>query len=132
MTGVIDIELAPESRAPRRARSALASLEGTVPARIMQALRLLVTELVTNSVRHAGLRSDASIHVVVTRAPDRVRVEVTDPGRGFGRRPPAQHPPEEAGWGLFLVDRVADRWGVSEDGGTLVWFELDRRVRPLG
>lgn len=126
MAAVIDIELTPEDRAPWRARSALAPLDGTIPTRTMQALRLLVTELVSNSVRHAGLRGDASIHVVVTPSPDRVRVEVTDPGPGFGRRPPAQHPPEEAGWGLFLVDRVADRWGVSEDGGTLVWFELDR------
>ena len=60
----------------------------------------------------------------VVREP--VRVEVGDPGEGF--EPPSHQPTdlaEEGGWGLYLVDRLADRWGVSKDRGTMVWLEMD-------
>jgi len=39
---------------------------------------------------------------------------------------PAPHPSRQSGWGLFLVDRMADRWGVDRSEGTRVWFELER------
>ena len=57
---------------------------------------------------------------------DRVRVEVTDHGPGFearARDPSTQH---ESGWGLYLVDQLSDRWGVSRTDGTAAWFEIDR------
>ena len=50
---------------------------------------------------------------------------MTDPGTEssqFGARPNADH---SGGWGLFLVDRIADRWGVRRTpSGTSVWFEI--------
>jgi anti-sigma regulatory factor (Ser/Thr protein kinase) len=56
-----------------------------------------------------------------------VLTEVTDEGPGFD---PAQTGPsgeKDSGWGLFLVERLAHRWGVVQDGGaTKVWFELLR------
>ena len=54
-----------------------------------------------------------------------MRVEVTDAGPGFD---PAHRPePSEAGgWGLRLVDAMADRWGVEVTPLVRVWFELDR------
>jgi anti-sigma regulatory factor (Ser/Thr protein kinase) len=58
-----------------------------------------------------------------------VRIEVSDGGAGFvpPKRPaPRLDAEEPGGWGLVLVDRLADRWGVARDEGTSVWFELDR------
>lgn len=87
-------------------------------------VRLLTTELVTNAVRHAGLGPGEEIEVSASLLPDRVRVEVTDSGGGFVP-PPAPKPrvDQTSGWGLFLVDRVADDWGVSHPP-TRAWFEI--------
>jgi anti-sigma regulatory factor (Ser/Thr protein kinase) len=59
-----------------------------------------------------------------------VRVEVWDHGHGF--KPARQTPDRESmsGWGLYLVDQLADRWGVSATSGTSVWFEIDRAPAP--
>jgi anti-sigma regulatory factor (Ser/Thr protein kinase) len=90
----------------------------------METLRLLVTELVSNSVRHARAET-VVLKVVVGRAA--VLTEVTDEGPGFD---PAQTGPsgaKDSGWGLFLVERLSHRWGVAqEDDATRVWFELLR------
>ncbi len=88
---------------------------------------LLVTELVTNSLRHAGLGPGDELEVVVRRPPPTLRVMVIDPGVGFA--PPAEPslpPPSQAtGRGLYIVSRIADRWGVSCGERTCVWFEID-------
>jgi len=80
---------------------------------------------VTNSVTHAGLAGSGQIGLTASAAERLVRVEVTDPGPGFD---PTQRPePSDAGgWGLRLVDSMADRWGVDRAHGVRVWFELDR------
>jgi anti-sigma regulatory factor (Ser/Thr protein kinase) len=92
-------------------------------------LRLLVTELVGNSVRHAGLSSADLITLAIRLSDGLVRVEVADHGPGFqhpsfnGPRPAAV-----AGHGLHLVDALADRWGTQPTlrrDGWLVWFEID-------
>jgi anti-sigma regulatory factor (Ser/Thr protein kinase) len=102
---------------------------------------LLVSELVTNSVRHAGLPDDASIEFSVRASQDVLMVEVADAGQGFDHTVPPRpravaDVPETSGWGLFLVDRIADRWGaVQMDGETRVWFELRpgaKKRRPAG
>jgi anti-sigma regulatory factor (Ser/Thr protein kinase) len=88
-----------------------------------ETVRLLLTELVTNSIRHA--RETASpIEVQVRADPGGVRVEVDDSGQGFEPRPVA--PGIDGGFGLLLIDRLADRWGVLEERPCRVWFELDR------
>lgn len=104
----------------RRALKSMPSMEGDVLDRTL----LLVSELVTNGVRHGG-PGRIGLHVV--RADDDVvRVEVVDTGEGFVPHPGvrAQPTPEPGGWGLVLVDRLADRWGVETDHETMVWFEL--------
>jgi len=110
--------------AAAKARRGLATLRGDLDAPLMETLRLLITELVTNSVRHTG--ADA-VQLTVLVGHDAVWTEVTDRGPGFD---PAETGPSEAdhtGWGLFLVERLAERWGVNRDGhGTKVWFELRR------
>jgi anti-sigma regulatory factor (Ser/Thr protein kinase) len=89
-------------------------------------VRLLVSELVTNAVRHANLAPGDVILLVIDVADSVLRVEVHDPGGGFVPRAPAPDPARPSGWGLYLVEELADRWGVDSDERTLVWFELDR------
>jgi anti-sigma regulatory factor (Ser/Thr protein kinase) len=84
---------------------------------------LLLSEVVTNSVRHAGLRADDAIEVVLD-AGDVLRVEVRDRGAGFELVSPEPDPARPSGWGLYLVEQLADRWGVERGPPTTVWFEL--------
>jgi anti-sigma regulatory factor (Ser/Thr protein kinase) len=121
----VDLHLPVGPRAASAARSSLAALNGRIPERIFEDLRLLVTELVTNSVRHAGLEGDEPIRLRVDCRPDAIRVEVVDKGPGFEPAVRADPEPEPSGWGLYLVERLADRWGVDSDGNTVVWFEID-------
>jgi anti-sigma regulatory factor (Ser/Thr protein kinase) len=121
----LDLRLSPGPRAPAEARRSLGASLGRVDQDLLGKLRLLVSELVSNSVRHAGLQEDDLIRLSVWESAGRVRVEVTDPGGGFRPRVPDPDPFNPTGWGLYLVDRLADRWGVASDGETRVWFEVD-------
>jgi serine/threonine-protein kinase RsbW len=116
----------PESAA--EARHALDDLSGELPDGRMRDVRLMVSELVTNAVRHANLASGDVIDLVVELADQTLRVEVHDPGGGFIPSAPSPDPARPSGWGLYLVAELADRWGVDSDHATLVWFELDRRA----
>ena len=112
------------------ARHAVAGLAPFLDPGVAENAELLVSELVTNSVRHAGLPPEASVEFSVRASPDALMVEVADAGHGFDDRSPARPravagSATASGWGLFLVDRIADRWGaVQVDGETRVWFEL--------
>jgi hypothetical protein len=107
------------------ARQAVLAANGTLPAFVRENLLLLVTELVTNAVRHAGVGPERSLRVELRLSPREVRVDVVDPGTGFTRGHAPRESNESGGWGLLLVDRIADRWGVGPvDSGTCVWFEM--------
>jgi anti-sigma regulatory factor (Ser/Thr protein kinase) len=121
----LELRLSPGPRAPAEARRSLGASLGRVDPDLLGKLRLLVSELVSNSVRHAGLQADDLIRLSVWESAGRVRVEVTDPGGGFRPRVPHPDPLNPTGWGLYLVDRLADRWGVATNGETRVWFEVD-------
>ena len=110
------------ANAPGEARRALETLDGRLDRETAEDLRLLVSELVTNSVRHTG--SDR-IGLEVWSSDSVVRVLVSDYGAGFDVSGPPQ-PRETSGWGLFMVNRLADRWGVECDDVTRVWFEFSR------
>lgn len=119
----LTLRLNPGPEAVPAARRALDGLNGLIRRAVWEDLRLLVTEVVTNGVRHASDRGPVSVSVSVDD--ERVRVEVSDCGRGFSpAAAPMPRSDGSGGWGLQLVDRVASRWGVSVDGGTCVWFEL--------
>lgn len=107
------------------ARHALHGLAETLPSPVFEDLRLLVSELLTNSIRHTGLGKTDLIQLQVTRTPDIVRVEVTDNGPGFSKESSEPLSERESGWGLFLVEQISNRWGLSVDHETKVWFELD-------
>src|SRR5947208_17140420 len=94
-------------RAPGEARRLLAPLGGLVPPEVLIDLALLVSEMVTNSVKHSG-RSDRHVDVSIRAGSDAVQVEVRDGGPGFEPIPlRAAPPPGAGGWGLFIVDRLA-------------------------
>jgi anti-sigma regulatory factor (Ser/Thr protein kinase) len=114
----------PALQTPAQARH---ELEDWLPPSLAEsargAVRLLVSELVTNSVRHV-VGSSRPVELVVGIDRATIRVEVRDGGAGFQ---PGKPEPRGAdgGFGLFLVERMASRWGVEVRDGTCVWFELD-------
>jgi anti-sigma regulatory factor (Ser/Thr protein kinase) len=88
-------------------------------------LRLVISEVVTNAVRHGG---DGDMLLAVTPKQDLLCVQVTDTGDGFAPRPRAYAPDEDGGFGLFLIEQLTRRWGLTrEDSNTRVWFEFDLR-----
>jgi anti-sigma regulatory factor (Ser/Thr protein kinase) len=110
---------------------AIASARRTVvglpfPGITRETLALLVSELVTNSVLHAGVDPDSPVRLSISRDGDRVRVAVHDGGPGF-LRPPADlpDPAETGGRGFAIVAALSDAWGVEADGdGCTVWCEV--------
>jgi anti-sigma regulatory factor (Ser/Thr protein kinase) len=126
VVGRLHLQLRPGPQAAGEGRHALDRLEGSIDADQLGELRLLVTELLTNSVRH-GVDERGWIALDVEIYSNAVRVVVTDDGPGFEPpRCPKPHVDRPGGWGLCLVDRLADRWGVDRNGDTAVWFEFDR------
>jgi integral membrane sensor domain MASE1/anti-sigma regulatory factor (Ser/Thr protein kinase) len=108
------------------ARRAVGELEPGLEHAVFANLRLLVSELVTNSVRHAHAPASASLELRARVFRDHVRVEVGDDGHGFDPSEQVPNRDTASGWGLYLVDQLADRWGVANTHGTNVWFEIDR------
>jgi anti-sigma regulatory factor (Ser/Thr protein kinase) len=108
-------------------------LQGALPQRKLADVELIVSELATNSVRHAGCRDADELSVEADVQPDRVRVRLHDPGEGFEAHQPK--PPSSGsagGYGLVLLDRLSDRWGVQRENGFSVWFEVQRDRLPFG
>jgi anti-sigma regulatory factor (Ser/Thr protein kinase) len=113
--------------APRQARRwARDHLVGPVSAGAQDDAALMLTELVTNAVLHAGAPSGRGIDLYIAATLLTLRTEVCDGGRGFATgtvSPPSSESP--GGRGLLIVDRLASRWGTSTDEGHCVWFEID-------
>lgn len=127
MTSIIDLTLEPQPDAPARARRALLALREMVDEGVWGDVQLLVSELVTNSLLHAGLADEDRIELAVRVNDRRVRVEVADPGGAFALSPDREDEDDGiGGWGLYLVEQLADRWGLDRGGATRMWFELDR------
>lgn len=124
--GLIEVgqaTLACGPRAPIEARALLARwLDDHGHAALRADACLLVSELVTNSVVHAGRPAGAPLHIRATAIDGVVRVHVEDLGRGPIR--PRAPEGSTGGFGLRFVDVLADRWGVTHEHGTQVWFEL--------
>jgi anti-sigma regulatory factor (Ser/Thr protein kinase) len=103
-------------------------VNGQLDDRRRTAARLLITELVTNSVRHANTGAQGSIGVGLRWSNSALHVSVTDDGPGFD--PDSATKPAGGrryrGRGLLMVDALADRWGVDRAGATRVWFEIAR------
>lgn len=123
MTELVDIAIVRDPRAPGSARRAVEQFSHGIDPDLVPDVKLLVSELITNSVKYGG---DGEVHLQMqSEHPRHIRVEVVDQGAGF--IPVARDRPvtDVGGWGLHLVETLANRWGVHE-GSTHVWFEIDR------
>jgi anti-sigma regulatory factor (Ser/Thr protein kinase) len=110
------------------ARAAIDRLDGQLADEDLRDARLLVSELVTNAVRHVPDEVAAGVELEIALEPACLRVEVRDGGPGFRRADLPRHrrgAEQTSGWGLMILDRLASRWGAEADGAARVWFELD-------
>lgn len=124
------LELVPELRAPRAARTfAAETLAGwDLPTDCVEAAQLVVSELVTNAVRHAP--GSPAVTLQLTLTDDCIRVLVSDQGPGDPERIRSDPGSDVRGRGIWIVDAFTERWGTEPDdgGGKTVWGEL--RVGP--
>jgi anti-sigma regulatory factor (Ser/Thr protein kinase) len=123
----VSVEIPVEAEAVAMARDVVTRVVtgATAAEHRMDDLRLLTSEIVTNALRHGGLRSRDTISVAVDVSPRKVRVEVADRGPGFDPEALVEPSPEKVGgWGLALVKQLADAWGVIRNEPNFVWFEL--------
>ena len=119
----IDIRLRPNTRSPAEARRSLEALRPSLDDPLVDDAVLLVSEIVSNCVRHAKLDPNDAIQLRIRGTSSMLHVDVVDPGRGFD--PDALPSPRtDGGWGLRLLDRLSSRWGVERNDVTRVWFEL--------
>jgi anti-sigma regulatory factor (Ser/Thr protein kinase) len=121
-TATFDIDR--DLTAPANARRAVEQFGAALDPQVVPDVRLLVSELISNSVKYGR---DGQVQLIMrSEGPQHVHVEVVDQGVGFV--PAARDRPktEPGGWGLHLVEALTERWGVHE-GSTHVWFEIDRR-----
>jgi anti-sigma regulatory factor (Ser/Thr protein kinase) len=129
MAATYSLELPRTLDAPGQARDAIARLDPGLPEHVVPDMTLLVSELVTNSVKYGG---DGPVRLEITHSEDKIRTEIVDQGVGFTPVERDGDLSREGGWGLHLVEELTDRWGTYE-GSTHVWFEIDpTSARPCG
>jgi hypothetical protein len=126
----LDLRLAPSPASAAAARRGLERMG--LPAELLDDAKLLATELVTNSIRHGQLGPNDFVHLKAEWVRT-LRVAVWEssfsagPPRVAGAIRPA--PGARSGWGLYLVDQIATRWGTNLGGRRGYWFEIEGR-RP--
>jgi len=108
-------------RSARRVRRALGIFADDLTQDELAVTALLITELVTNSVRHS--ESDC-VYVDLCVGEGLLHGSVVDHGAGFEPALPREWPPDaRGGLGLTIIERTAERWGTT-DAGRRVWFDL--------
>jgi anti-sigma regulatory factor (Ser/Thr protein kinase) len=125
-----DTTLRHDSDAPGEARRLLDQIAGGLAVEQLWDARILVTELVSNSVRHARGRS---IEISLDLTPTHLLIEVTDGGSPGG--PAVVQESADAlvphGWGLHIVEALTESWGVRDGPGRrTVWCEMRRSAEP--
>lgn len=122
---LLRLVLPAEPHAIGQARDAIDGLSAVVGAALVPDLRLLVSEVVTNAVRHTGAARGARVVLVVEERTGCVRIEVHDQGAGFlAPADPGPRPEETSGWGLYLVKKLSRQWGTAPAPDAHVWFEV--------
>jgi anti-sigma regulatory factor (Ser/Thr protein kinase) len=119
------LDIVATAGAPAAARAAVSAWIGHhVTDAMLVDLRLVIGELVANSVVHADTPADAVVSVRAEVCADALRVEVGDAGTGGAVLARAPDFTGGGGFGLNVVDVLSRRWGVNRDMGTRVWAEL--------
>jgi anti-sigma regulatory factor (Ser/Thr protein kinase) len=121
VSATLSVELPRSPEAAFLARRALDDLEGTLDPNVLPEVRLLVSELITNSVKYGG---DGPVRLEVQASPETVRAEIIDQGVGFTPVTRDDDLDRVGGWGLHLTEQLTSRWGTYA-GSTHVWFEID-------
>jgi anti-sigma regulatory factor (Ser/Thr protein kinase) len=116
------MQLPKDLAAVRIARGAVGRWLDHADQRLVQDARNVVTELVSNAVRYG----QPPITVTLVLDGDRCRVDVVD----AGARPWARRWPDDGGWGLRIIGRLAERWGLDQ-ARSHVWCELRARPAPF-
>ena len=128
MSEHVQVALARDANAATHARRLVADLcAAELDGDEVERAKLLVTELVSNAVRHG----EGAVTLRVGLDADRLLVEVIDEGSGFEQVIRQTNVDQLGGFGLSIVDAEASRWGVHE-GTTHVWFELERSGPRIG
>jgi anti-sigma regulatory factor (Ser/Thr protein kinase) len=124
----MSIRLDATTAAPASARRAVTRWGNAVRVdeALLRDLRLLVTELVTNAVRHGRLGPRDEIDLEVEYGGECVRVSVRDGGAGFDEYLPIPSGDDVSGRGLYAVHRIASAWGIEPGPPFGIWFELAR------
>jgi anti-sigma regulatory factor (Ser/Thr protein kinase) len=118
----LELTLSPDPSSVAEARGRLLDAIGpSLPSAQEDTLRLLVSEVVTNAVRHGDGEAPVEVNAIWN---SEVRVEVVDHGTGFCPQPRTADSDRPGGFGLYLVGTLASRWGVESNDGTHVWFVL--------
>ena len=124
MSKALTFDIDRDFTAPANARRAVEQFGASLDPEVVPDVRLLVSELISNSVKYGG---EGQVQLILQSEDRRhVRVEVVDQGVGFVPTVRDRPKTEPGGWGLHLVEALTQRWGVF-DGSTHVWFEIDRR-----
>ena len=126
MSRDLTFELTSNPTAPRLAREALLDLAPGLSPETMSDLSLIVSELVTNSVRFGP---GGAISVAVRIDPDSMIRGRVDDGGSSGVEIAKSEPASGTGLGLLIVDSLAHAWGV-DPGTARVWFELSYPPAP--
>jgi anti-sigma regulatory factor (Ser/Thr protein kinase) len=121
----VRVVIAGGDKAAGHARRVLAErLSAALPAQVLGDLQLLVTEIVANAVRHGGVSEDGEIDLRVLVSDHRVRVEMRDTGIQADPRLRTPDLGGGGGFGMLLVSRMSERWGVDHEPNVVMWFEL--------
>lgn len=99
------------------------------PREVVEDAQLILTELLANEIKHGRYDPQDPLICAVRKTPAALRLEVRHSGPPFQMPAKRLDPPlraRETGWGLALITRLADRWGVDEArGARQVWAEID-------
>jgi anti-sigma regulatory factor (Ser/Thr protein kinase) len=120
-----------DARAPGRARAVIDAAVGErFGIDLLNELKLLVSEVVTNSVRHGGAGAGDAIQLqLAIIGSGQLRVDVVDRGGGFRAKRERREDP--GGWGLYLVEQLSKCWGIEQSETTRVWFQLATERDPV-
>jgi hypothetical protein len=124
----LELTLPLSVHAPRQARRSLERYQPTIDEGLLNDLKLLTGELVTNAVRHSGCPQGDPITVTVDFEHERVRVEVVDRGDGVASLLARSILPPS---GVQLLELISDRWSSAIAHSFLVWFEIGTAANSM-